>query len=537
MVAYFVSLLLIGIPVAWAEWSLGRKGGSMGSNCGPGIFWKVTKGSTLWKVLGIFSVLGPVCVAFYYIPIEAWCFGYMWSMLTDSGTFMSSEQTHRIFSDFAGMAEHGSAFTNNSHLIIALIVSMTVNLVIIYRGITKGIEAFCRWVVPILLLISIVLLAKVLMLGTPDPAYPNRNVEMGLGYMWNPNKTLLEEKVVSGGVEEWREIDMVPVNNPAVYHDYVSQVAESNGTLRLREVTLLQGLMNAQLWISAAGQVFLSLSVGIGLILTYGSYLKRKDDIALSALTAVGVNETCEVCIAGMMTVPAAVAFFGVAGAAGQGTFALGFMTLPQVFARMGAGHLFGALFFMLLFLAAVTSSISLMQAGLAFFEEFMGLGRKLAVVVLGFFACIGCLLVSWYSKGLLALDTLDFFMGTLCFYISAMLIMILFSWKLNVNEAIEDINNTSEVRIPKFYRFIMKYVTPTLLIGLLSAWLAENIWVKKSSAIQAILDGEKGAIIPMLTVLALYLFLVFITMASPRHHVWKPGKKDAFPKFTDEVS
>lgn len=330
---------------------------------------------------------------------------------------------------------------------------------------------------------------------------------------------------------------MVPVNNPAVYHDYVSQVAESNGTLRLREVTLLQGLMNAQLWISAAGQVFLSLSVGIGLILTYGSYLKRKDDIALSALTAVGVNETCEVCIAGMMTVPAAVAFFGVAGAAGQGTFALGFMTLPQVFARMGAGHLFGALFFMLLFLAAVTSSISLMQAGLAFFEEFMGLGRKLAVVVLGFFACIGCLLVSWYSKGLLALDTLDFFMGTLCFYISAMLIMILFSWKLNVNEAIEDINNTSEVRIPKFYRFIMKYVTPTLLIGLLSAWLAENIWVKKSSAIQAILDGEKGAIIPMLTVLALYLFLVFITMASPRHHVWKPGKKDAFPKFTDEVS
>ena len=86
-----------------------------------------------------------------------------------------------------------------------------------------------------------------------------------------------------------------------------------------------------------------------------------------------------------MMTVPAAVAFLGVAGAAGQGTFALGFMVLPQAFAKMGSSVVFGSLFFLLLTVAAVTSSISMMQVGLSFIEEFMGLKRKMAVVVQGF--------------------------------------------------------------------------------------------------------------------------------------------------------
>lgn len=101
-------------------------------------------------------------------------------------------------------------------------------------------------------------------------------------------------------------------------------------------MTLWDGLKNIELWIAAAGQVFLSLSVGTGLILTYASYVKKKEDIALSGFSAAASNEVCEVGIAGMMTVPAAVAFLGVAGAAGQGTFALGFMVLPQAFAKWG---------------------------------------------------------------------------------------------------------------------------------------------------------------------------------------------------------
>ncbi|MEG1508594.1 MAG: hypothetical protein RR373_08180, partial [Akkermansia sp.] len=75
MVAYVISLLLLGVPVAWAEWSLGRRGGNLGSNTPPGIYWYLTKGSKLWKLLGVIAVLGPTAVAFYYIAVEAWCFG------------------------------------------------------------------------------------------------------------------------------------------------------------------------------------------------------------------------------------------------------------------------------------------------------------------------------------------------------------------------------------------------------------------------------------------------------------------------------
>ena len=299
------------------------------------------------------------------------------------------------------------------------------------------------------------------------------------------------------------------------------QVEMSNGTLRLTKVTLWDGLRNIELWVAAAGQVFLSLSVGTGLILTYASYVRKKEDIALSALSASASNEVCEVGLAGMMTVPAAVAFLGVAGAAGQGTFALGFMVLPQAFAKMGSSVVFGSLFFLLLSVAAVTSSISMMQVGLAFIEEFMGLKRKLAVVVQGFFASTGTLVVAWFSKDLLAMDTYDFFLGTLCFFMSGMVMMILFSWKLGVDSGLRDLEDGSAIRIPRIYRFIMKYVTPTLLLVIFLVWLAENIWVKQAAPVAALGRGEHGAVIPMGFLAAYVLFLVFITMASGRHKIY----------------
>ena len=73
MVAYGLMLVLVGVPVAWAEWSIGRRGGQMGAHCAPGVFWYLTKGSRLWKFLGVLAVLGPSSVAFYYMVVEAWC--------------------------------------------------------------------------------------------------------------------------------------------------------------------------------------------------------------------------------------------------------------------------------------------------------------------------------------------------------------------------------------------------------------------------------------------------------------------------------
>ena len=128
-----------------------------------------------------------------------------------------------------------------------------------------------------------------------------------------------------------------------------------DATLRLREIHVLEQLTKPQLWLAAAGQIFFSLSVGFGVILCYASYLKKKDDVVLSGLAASSANEFCEVGLGGLITLPAGVAFLGLAGVAGQGTFGLGFNVLPLVFAKMPAGWLFGACFFFMLFLAAIT--------------------------------------------------------------------------------------------------------------------------------------------------------------------------------------
>ncbi len=103
---------------------------------------------------------------------------------------------------------------------------------------------------------------------------------------------------------------------------------------------------------------------------------------------------------------------------------------------------------------------------------------------------------------------------------------MILFSWKLGVDEGVKDLEDGSVIKIPLIYRFIMKYVTPTLLLGIFLVWLAENIWVKQAAPIAALIRGEAGAVIPMAFVGCYAAFLLFIAMASGRHKLYHPSGK-----------
>ena len=186
MVAYGLMLVLVGVPVAWAEWSIGRRGGQMGAHCAPGVFWYLTKGSRLWKFLGVLAVLGPSSVAFYYMVVEAWCCGYFWKMLTCPEVFATAEGTAQTFFSFTGMYGDGSALLSDNGLLWIVSGVILLNLGIIYRGISRGIEMFSRWFMPLLLLISLVLLVRILCIGTPDPSYPDRSIEQGLGYMGIP---------------------------------------------------------------------------------------------------------------------------------------------------------------------------------------------------------------------------------------------------------------------------------------------------------------------------------------------------------------
>jgi SNF family Na+-dependent transporter len=180
--------------------------------------------------------------------------------------------------------------------------------------------------------------------------------------------------------------------------------------------------------------------------------------------------------LGGMITVPAAFVFLGSAGVIGQGTFALGFKVLPLVFAQMPFPALFGTVFFVLLFLAAITSSLSMLQPGIAFLEEALGIGRKASVALLGMITAVGCLFVVNYSKDFKALDTIDFWVGTFLIFVLATMLVITFGWVVGVEKGFTEAHRGAHVRIPSVFKFIIKYVSPAYLLIIFALWFLFNV-------------------------------------------------------------
>ena len=423
MIAYFTALLLIGIPVSWVEWSLGRQGGVRGFHSSPGIFHALL-GKPWAKYLGLLGALVPVGIYCYYVLIESWCLGYAWESLTGAFAVKGFDYA-AFFTAYAGAGQDGAALHFGLGAVGPwLLVVMALNFLFIFRGISRGIEKVCTYAMPLLIVIGLVIVVRVLTLGTPDAAKPEQSVLNGLGRMWNPG--------------DWSR------------------------------------LADPQLWLAAAGQIFFTLSVGVGAIINFASYLKPNDDVVLSSTTAAAANEFCEVGLGGMMTVPAAFVFFGAA-AIGGGTFGLAFQVLPNVFAHMAFGPLFATLFFVLLFLAALTSSLSMLQPGIAFLEEGLGLQRRSSVALLGFVTSVGTMLVWWFSGDLKALDTFDFWVGTVALFLNGTILVIVFSWVLGVEQGWVEAHRGAEMRIPGIFKPLLRYVTPSVLLLIFATFVLKN--------------------------------------------------------------
>ena len=479
MIPYFISLLLLGIPICWVEWTMGRYGGSKGFNSAPGIF------SVLWrhpisKYFGALALIVPVGIFMYYVYVEAWCLAYAWDYLSAKMTVYGTdvESYKNYFNDFAGTKYNG--VTLHGHLqesVKFLLIVFVINFLLIYRGISKGIEAFCSWAMPALILCALVVLVRVLTLGTPDPATPQANVNNALGFMWNP-------KATSSG-SAW------------------------------------SALANPELWLAAAGQIFFTLSVGFGVILNYASYLRKDDDIVLSGLTASATNEFCEVCLGGLITVPVAFLFLGEANLTKDvlnSSFTLGFKALPAVFARMPAGGFFGAIWFFMLFLAAITSSISMLQPAIAFLEEGFNMGRRMSVTILGMITAIGSLLVVYFSKNLLALDTMDFWIGTVCIFVLATIQVITVGWIFGIRRAKEEVKRGAALTVPPIFWWIIKYVSPAYLIAIFVFWCYKNV-PAKIAEIRGLPDEDRSTVILVLAFLVVLLvfFSMMVNLAGKR--------------------
>ena len=462
LIPYFIALLLVGLPIAWSEWAMGRFGGQRGYNSCPGIFRAIWK-SRASPYLGVLGLIVPVIIYMYYLWIESWCLGYALKYLT-GGLSLGAEKSAYAdhFSSYVGIAADGAFFHQGLALpVVCLLACIALNFFIIYRGLSGGIEKVCLWGMPLLVICALFVLARVLTLGTPDPAYPERNVIAGLAQMWD----------IRGGLPG-----------------------------------LLKSLSNAEMWLAAAGQIFFSLSVGFGVVINYASYLKKRDDIALGSTTAVAGNEFCEVSLGGLITIPAAFLFLGAAGAVG-GTFGLGFQTLPLVFDRMPAGEFFGFLWFFLLFIAAITSSLSMLQPAIAFFEEGLGLDRRGSVSLLGFITLMGTGIVVWFTKDLAALDAMDFWVGSFCIFVLATVQTLLYGWVLGPKRGREELERGALLPIPRAFDFVIRYISPVFLLTVFILWLHQS-WATNWQAIQT-QPSVRIALVFVLAVTVLFLLLI----------------------------
>ena len=281
------------------------------------------------------------------------------------------------------------------------------NFFFIYRGLAKGIETICKIAMPILVIMGVIIMFRVLTLGAPDIAKPDWSIGNGLGFLWNPD---------------------------------------------------FSSLTDSRVWLAAAGQIFFTTSVGLGLIITYASYLRDNDDVALSSLSSISINEFVEVIIGASIAIPAAFVFFGPVGIeeiANGGAFNLGFITMPMVFEKMPLTALLAFFWFFLLFLAGVTSSISMLQPGIAFLEDEFKLSRKKSVSILGIFSFIAAQpAIFFLDKGVL--DLMDFWAGTFAIVLFATGEVIIFGWIFGIDKGFEKLHHGADIRVPKIFKFII---------------------------------------------------------------------------------
>lgn len=470
MIPYLIALVLLGLPIAWVEWSMGRYGGIRGFNSAAGIY-RVIWPSPVSTAAGVLAMLVPVVIYMYYVYVESWCLAYAVRYLLGAMNLgLDPSRYEAFFAQFVGLKENGAAFqaVDGSWLGSAaffLILCFVLNFYLIYRGLQKGIEWFCTLAMPTLIICALIVLVRVLTLGTPDPSKPEQNILNGLGFMWNPST---------------------------------------------KSKTFWEALANPQMWLEAAGQIFFSLSVGFGIIVTYASYLKRDDDIALSSVTSAAGNEFCEVALGGLITIPAAFVFLGPQVIENpKGTFELGFVTLPNVFNHMVFGWLFGFLFFFLLFLAAVTSSLSMLQPAIALLEEGLGLGRRASVAILSFVTAVGSLFVVYFSQGLVVMDTFDFWVGNVGLYLLATFQVILFGWVLGVDKGFEELQRGAEIKIPTFFKFVIKYVSPLYLLTVFGAWCYQEFWANPQTLTKIVKEPTAQAAVLFLLIVTTFFALV----------------------------
>jgi SNF family Na+-dependent transporter len=441
LIPYFVSFFLMGIPLMWIEWTMGRHGGQYRHHSAPGIFHTFGE-SRYWKYLGVLGLWSCLVIASYYLYIESWCITYAAKSIIGGFAGMDKAAVEGFYNDLTGQRPNQIlAISGWGMAVFALCIF--INVYILSRGLAKGIELVAKVGMPILIVFAAILAVRGLLISPSTDKQAVESAFTGLNFVWEP------------------KFDRVA--NPAT-------------------------------WLAAAGQIFFTLSIGMGSIHCYASYLREKDDVALTGATTAWTNEFCEVILGGTILLPVAVAYLGLnavqALVAGGSGFDLGFYVFPTLFNKWGAfGPVAGFMWFGLLFFAAITSSLAMGQPILSFIQEEFGLSRRGSAAALGAMILSLAIPVAIFHGNSFFAE-FDYWAGTLALVVFAVVETILFAWVFGMKKGWAELNKGAELRVPKVFYPIIKYVTPLFLLLILAAY----VFMPKGTV--AVLNDEGSAVL-----------------------------------------
>ena len=232
--------------------------------------------------------------------------------------------------------------------------------------------------------------------------------------------------------------------------------------------------------VAAMGQMFYSLSIAMGILYTYGSYMKKDVDIEQST-SQIEVFDTAIAFLAGLMIIPAVFSFFNGDPEKLKAGPSLMFITLPKVFASMGMGRIIGVVFFLLVLLAALTSAISLAESCVSTLEDQLGWKRNIAsvvigivIVILGSFSALGFGMLDFVQiLGMSILDFFDFLTNSLMMPIAALSTCILIVYVVGVDKIVEEVETSSKFKRKGIYKFFIKYLAPICILIILVSSIA----------------------------------------------------------------
>ena len=410
LLIYILLALTFGYTMIVAESALGR----MTRKSPVGAFKSFGKKAGWLSFGGWINAVIPVLIVPYYSVIGGWVIKYLIEYLKGNSTKLA---TVGYFSEF---------ISNGASTEICFVIFCMITLIIIYAGVRNGIERVSKFMMPILVILSVIIAIY---------SVTRPGAMAGVKYFLVPNPKNFS----------WMTV------------------------------------------VTAMGQMFYSLSIAMGILITFGSYMKKDTSIEDSTRN-VEVFDTAIAIMAGLMIIPAVFAFSGGDPDTLQAGPSLMFITIPKVFANMGFGTAVGIIFFLLVLFAAITSSIALTESAVSTVEDEIGWGRKKATVIIGLIMIIlGTLSCLGYGPlafvkiiGMQFLDFFDFLTNSVMMPIAALMTSLFVTKVVGIDRMEEEIRHgESKFRRKKIFIVMIKYLCPIFAIIILASSVANAFgWI-----------------------------------------------------------